>query len=123
MSTGVRVIICGSRRWTDRDVITNRLHDLVLSYPPHTPITIVHGDARGADRISVQEALKHGLRVEAHPAEWDTYGKAAGPLRNTKMASLGADLCIAFLKDGSRGTMHMIEAAHNCGIPVEVIEP
>lgn len=81
---------------------------------------IVHGAARGADRIAGQEAQKAGLRVEEHPANWDLHGKAAGLLRNERMAQLGADLCIAFWDGSSKGTLDMMERAAKYGIPIEV---
>lgn len=109
-----RVIVCGSRKWRDRDAIINRLFDL-------QPATIVHGNAAGADRIAAQEAPKLGLLVEAHPADWETHGKSAGPIRNRMMAALGADLCIAFWDGSSRGTQDMIKVAHQQGIPVEIV--
>lgn len=110
-----RVIVCGSRRWHDRQRIADRLGDL----PGDT--TIVHGGAQGADRLAMQEAQKWGLLVEEHRAEWGTYGKRAGLLRNTHMAVLGANLCIAFWDGRSTGTQHMIDQARERGIPVEVI--
>lgn len=110
-----RVIVCGSRRWRDRDAIVNRLFKL----PADT--TIVHGNAQGADRIAHQEAQKLGLLVEPHPADWERYGKTAGPIRNKLMADLGADLCIAFWDGLSTGTRNMIDQAEKVGIPVEVI--
>lgn len=117
--------MCGSRSWTNRARIADRLHDLTLSYPRGTWITIVHGDAPGADRIAHQEAQKHGMLVESHnyrPFISPTCSPKRAPLeRNKHMASLGADLCIAFWKDGSTGTAHMIEQAKRCGIPVEEI--
>jgi len=112
----VRVIVCGSRRWRDRDAISNRLFDLAVGS------TIVHGNAAGADKIAHQEAQKLGMLVEPHPADWKRYGKGAGPIRNRLMAELGADLCLAFLKDNSSGTRDMIQRAREHGIPVEVIE-
>ena len=111
----MRVIVCGSRRWHDRDRITTALADL-----PGESV-IVHGNAAGADRIAHQEAQKLGLLVEPHPAEWDVYGKAAGPVRNQKMAALGADLCIAFWDGRSKGTAHMMKEAEARGIPVDVV--
>lgn len=83
VGTGVRVIVCGSRRWHDRQRIADRLYDL----PPGS--TIVHGGARGADRIAEQEAQKIGHYVEPHPALWADYGKRAGLIRNHRMAELG----------------------------------
>jgi YspA, cpYpsA-related SLOG family len=117
----VRVIVCGSRRWTDRKRIEDRLFDLVTDNPGEQ-ITIVHGDAaNGADKIADQEAMKAGLLIERHPADWSEYGKRAGFVRNAEMAQAGADLCIAFWDGRSSGTAHMMECAESAGIPVEVI--
>ena len=110
-----RVIVCGSRKWSDRDRITDRLFDL-------PPSIIVHGNAAGADRIAAQEAQKLGLLVESHPADWKRYGKGAGPIRNREMADAGAALCIAFWDGQSSGTLDMMCRAHKAGIPVEVIK-
>lgn len=111
----MRVIICGSRGWGDRQRIADRIADL----PGDT--TVVHGNARGVDRVAHQEAQKAGLMVEIHPADWDYYGKGAGLIRNEKMASLGADLLIAFWDGKSQGTSDMMERAAEHGIPIECI--
>lgn len=108
------MIVCGSRGWTDREHIADRLFDLPVDS------TIVHGAARGADRIAEQEAQKLGLLVEAHPADWKQHGKRAGPIRNQEMAWLGADLCIAFWDGRSTGTADMMRRAAKSGIPVDV---
>ncbi len=111
----MRVIVCGSRRWHDRQLIADRLGDL----PPDS--VVVHGCARGADRIAGEEAQKWGLRVDEFPADWERDGKAAGFIRNQRMADAGADLCIAFWDGRSSGTKHMMERARQAGIPVEVV--
>lgn len=111
----MRVIVCGSRGWTDRELIADRLADL-----PGESV-VMHGAARGADLIASQEALKLGLLVEEYPAEWDRYGKRAGAVRNEEMAALGADLCLAFWDGRSSGTAHMMEMAAKYGIPVDVV--
>lgn len=53
---------------------------------------------------------------EIHPAEWEKFGKGAGPKRNAEMTGQGADLCLAFLYEprgiksaGTRGTMREAE--------------
>lgn len=114
-ASGLRVIVCGSRDWTDREQIADRLFDL----PPGS--TIVHGNAKGADRIAAQEGQKLGHTIEPHPADWDRYGKAAGVIRNQIMADLGADLCLAFWDGRSRGTQHMTDLADAKGIPLELV--
>jgi hypothetical protein len=110
----MRVIVCGSRQWTDREAIANRLFDLPVDS------VIVHGAAPGADRIAGQEAEKLGLLVEEHPADWDYYGKRAGFVRNERMAKIGADLCIAFWDGHSRGTAMMVDLAERYDIPIEL---
>lgn len=109
----MRVIVCGSRGWTDREQIANRLFDL----PPGS--TIVHGAAKGADRIAAQEGQKLGHLIEEHPADWRD-GKRAGFFRNERMAKLGADLCLAFWDGRSKGTSMMVDLAEKHGIPVEL---
>lgn len=110
----MRVIVCGSRGWTDRERVANRLYDLP------TDSIIVHGAARGADRIAGQEAQKLGLLVEEHPADWSK-GRSAGLVRNELMATLGADLVIAFWDGRSNGTRHMISMAMKYRIPYELV--
>lgn len=116
----MRVIVCGSRHWTDRERIADRLFDLGL-VTENLGCTIVHGNARGADRMAAQEAQKLGFLIEAHPADWERFGKRAGPVRNIEMAKAGADLCIAFWDGSSTGTAHMIDVAQYHGIPVDVV--
>lgn len=119
-----RIIICGSRRWHDREAISERLYRLVIDggYRFPDPV-IVHGAARGADRLADDEAGKAGLVTESHPADWQRYGKRAGIVRNEEMAALGADLCIAFWDGQSTGTRHMLDVAERHGIPTETVRP
>lgn len=56
------------------------------------PTELWHGDARGADRICAQWALRRGLVVQAFPAPWGLYDQLglkhlAGQTRNRHMLS------------------------------------
>jgi hypothetical protein len=86
-------------------------------YPPRDTITLVHGGARGADSIAESIARRVGMQVECHPAAWDTRGRAAGVIRNSEMVNAGADVCLAFIRNQSRGATHCAEAAERAGIP------
>ena len=58
------------------------------------------------------------------PADWKTFGKAAGPIRNRKMLDEGLpDVVIAFHEDieRSKGTKNMISQACEQGIDVILI--
>lgn len=115
---GIRVMVTGSRDWTERGIIRSALTQ-VSRNPGVESVTVVHGAARGADSIAADAAQTLGYAVEAHPADWETYGKAAGVIRNTEMLNSGIDFVLAFQKGGSRGTAHAVKAARLRGIPVE----
>lgn len=115
------VIVTGGRDYDDRDRVFAAL-DHAHSRQPIT--LLVHGacvdrttgELAGADRWADEWAHERGVPVEPHPADWLTWGKAAGPMRNKQMAEAGAHGCIAF--PGGRGTANMVRNAERCGITV-----
>lgn len=115
---GIRVIVCGSRSWTDKKAIFRRLEKL----PDNT--VIVHGNCKtGADRLADECAKLLHFEIEKHDADWKQFERAAGPIRNEKMAKLGARLCLAFWDGTSTGTKTMINAAITHNISVETHFP
>lgn len=84
----MRLLVCGSREWTDRNAIARELISLA-------PDVVIHGDARGADivagTVAYQWAIdeRRTLRIEPYPADWTRDGKAAGPIRNARMLAEG----------------------------------
>lgn len=125
-----RILITGSRDWTDEACFGFRLGLAVgyalkeLDTTDLAAIVIVHGACpTGADAMASAFARHYGHTEEAHPAKWDIFGKRAGPLRNEEMVLLGADICLAFPLPQSRGTVHAMNAAKKAGIPTAVCEP
>ena len=112
--TGQRVIVFGSRTWSDSHQIYADLHDLRdLGYH-----TLVHGACpSGADFLADIHGRALGFAIERHRAQWDEHGRTAGPARNEHMASLGADVAFGYRMGGeSRGTDHMARACERHGI-------
>jgi hypothetical protein len=119
-----RVLVTASRGWEDVERIYRALNMI-----RNRPLTVVHGGARGGDRIADmwarEQGQARGVYVEPHPVTAQEYrfgGKAAPMRRNTFMVDLGANLCLAFIVNNSPGTMDCIRKALEAGIPTIVDE-
>jgi hypothetical protein len=119
----MRILITGSRDWDDEERIWHALSDQYHCHEhpseecPESEMVIVSGACpTGADALAEYVAERHGWQVERHPADWRKYGKAAGFRRNAEMVNLGADLCLAFIKDNSKGASHTLRLAEEAGI-------
>lgn len=115
----MRILITGSRKWTNREIIKNAI--IAVSAGSNS-VTVVHGDCPygGADTIAAEIANSLSMEVESHPADWKGLGKAAGPIRNQEMVNLGADVCLAFPMTDSRGTIDCMNRARQAHIPLLV---
>jgi len=113
----MKVIVCGARTWDNREAVERELRKL----PEGT--TVIHGDARGADRQAGEVAEGLGLEVRKYPANWEGLGPNAGRLRNQFMLDLGPGKVIAFAREilETKGTLHMVMIARAAGIPVKVV--
>ena len=114
----MRVLVCGSRHWTDADAIAAALR----SVQPR-PMLIIEGGAKGADSIAAALAVRARVNVAEYPADWTQHSKAAGPKRNELMLREGKpDLVLAFHEDPNlgKGTAHMVRIAREAGVPVRV---
>lgn len=109
-----RILVAGSRSWTD----SRTIRDVLEPYRGRGAV-LVHGDSRGADKIAAAIWSRWNEQVEPHPADWDRWGKTAGPRRTTEMVAQGANVCLTFTVDGSRDTEHALALARNASIPVQ----
>jgi hypothetical protein len=141
------VTVTGERDWRDRETIY-RVLDEELAWccgsreePTYNPARFIlrHGVAEGADWIANDWGKERGVTIERFPAEWKDpvtriYNPSAGPIRNRKMAKAEprADKVVAFwsgklrVKFGKKeysGTLDMIQAGLDAGIPVRITPP
>jgi len=110
----MRTIIAGSRGCTNKNYLLAALQECGI-----TPTVVISGGACGADKLGEAWAAENGVPVELFPADWATYGKSAGFLRNEEMAK-NAEALIALWDGESRGTKHMIACAKKHGLQVYV---
>lgn len=109
-----RIAVTGGRDYTNADRVSAILRSVDRVVPGE--ITLVHGNAQGADTMARNVAIALGWKHESWVPQWDEYGKAAGPIRNRNMLSSGIDLLIAF--PGGRGTQGCVEIAHEMKLHV-----
>lgn len=110
----MRVLACGGRNWHDpREEFLGLFRAL-------KPSVVIHGGARGADSAAKVAAWRLKIPSKEYPADWETHGRAAGPIRNQQMLTDGKpDLVVAGI--GGRGTADMVSRARQAGVPVVFI--
>lgn len=134
---GNSMLVCGDRNWgrfylpdgtpdhvKDREVraATFRFLDSVATFA--SADVLIEGCARGADRMAEEWATTAYPLIGVHrhfPADWDKYGRSAGPIRNQRMLDEGRPDLVVALHDNlseSRGTAHMVRISELANIPV-----
>jgi predicted Rossmann-fold nucleotide-binding protein len=112
-----RVLVCGSRNGYDERKLSEFLDRLNLETPINQVIT---GGGTGVDQQALDWAKSLNIDTKVYPADWDQFGRAAGPIRNQQMADLKPDLVVAF--PGGRGTADMVRRALKSVIKVIQVE-
>jgi hypothetical protein len=120
MSKEYRLVVAGCRDYNDYSVASVEIEKHIQTLDANCSVIIVSGCAEGADKLGERYATEHHLNIERYPAEWEKYGKYAGPKRNAQMAKV-ADGVLVFWDGKSRGTKNMIENAKKANKPYVII--
>lgn len=105
----MKVIIAGGRDYHNYDTLIDAIEEAQFDIKE-----VVSGGAKGVDALGERYAMEKNKTLHIYEADWERHGRAAGPLRNKKMAE-NADALIAIWDGKSKGTKNMIETAekHN----------
>jgi len=106
--TKYTVIIAGGRDYHITEIDEAWLDTLPIR-------EVVSGGAYGADAGGEEWARKRGIPIKRFPADWNTHGRAAGPIRNRQMAEY-ADGVVLFR--GGKGTDSMRREAELRGLRI-----
>lgn len=118
----MKLIIAGSRDLSEEMIYAELVQLRISDHPIVQATEIVSGCARGADTAGELYADFYGIPVTKFPADWDTHGKAAGPIRNKQMGQY-ADCAIIFMKKGGTpGSKNMKDHMHRMKKKVWVFE-
>ena len=129
-----RILVTGSRTWEDRAFV-ERVLTRLFRQSGRQCVLVVGYDSRnryprGVDQMAWEIWLRLGGVVEEHPASWSVHDELcncpswkqtcwrAGFRRNSQMVRRGADLCVAFILDQSKGATHCAGEAALAGIEV-----
>lgn len=133
----IRIIIAGGRDFCNYDYLSRSVLDVISSLGTRNKhsgigkfeagtqhkVEFISGTAAGADRLGERFALSLNAQVHRFPADWNTYRKSAGYIRNEQMAKFAISddsygVLIAFWNGESKGTKHMIDLAKKHGLEV-----
>ncbi len=110
----MKLIIAGSR-YVPEGVADLLVREAVAAYSL-SPTNVIHGGAKGIDQAAGR-VFANICQVTCVKADWNLYGKSAGPIRNRQMASMG-DTLLAIWDGTSPGTASMIKCAKEKGLRV-----
>jgi len=99
----MKIVIAGSRTITNYDEVLT-----AIKGSPFVITEVVSGRARGVDSLGEYYAKQNNLACSYFPADWNTHGRRAGPIRNAEMARY-ADAAIIVWDGVSTGSANMIE--------------
>ena len=105
------VTIVGSREFPKLTLVRDFV---VRLHAKHPHATVLSGGADGVDRVAVFTAQRLGMATKVIAADWGTYGRGAGMIRNTQLV-LRASYIVAFLHGNSPGTSNTIRQALDNG--------
>ena len=113
-----KVVIAGCRDYDNYEEAKSYIDFCLSDIRKKNNIVIISGCASGADAIGERYAKENGFEVERYPADWERYGRSAGPRRNKQMAEV-CDFVICFWNEKSKGTKSMIDYAIKYNKPIK----
>ena len=108
----MKVIIAGSRHIMDYAALKEFVEE--VAWPIEE---VVSGGCRGVDQLGEQWADENGLPSKVMHADWVSYGREAGELRNRDMAHY-ADALILLWDGKSPGASCMLRESAKAGIEI-----
>lgn len=119
----MKIIVCGGRHFDDYELLISKMQAAIdMHHLKYEDIEIVSGHCEGADMLGEKYAQEFGTSISIFPAQWEKYGRVAGPIRNKQMVDyIKSDpnpLVIAFTNPRTKGTRNTIKEAKKLNIPV-----
>lgn len=118
------VAFSGSRDlWVGKGSRARALLEMEIERLP-VPSTVIHGASGNVDELAGELALARGLAVDRYPADWEKYGKRAGPIRNSELAKMRPGRWVIVWDGHSSGSLDALNKANrvpNCEVVEHVV--
>jgi hypothetical protein len=130
-----RLIIAGGRDFKDYERMKHEVGVFCFDLTQPFPVIISGGQVTkpntfperdmpelwyGADWLGLKYAAERELKWKKFPANWNAFGKSAGPLRNEEMA-IYSNAAIVFWDGTSKGSADMINKARLHKIELKIV--
>ena len=115
----MKVLVTGSRVYGNYEKVKEAIIQAKATI-------VIHGHAKGADALASRACRELGLEEHRYPANWEKFGRGAGPKRNQQMldeehkSDDPIEMVLAFPIEGSIGTVDMMMRAGMVNIPIVV---
>jgi len=116
----MKIAIVGGRDFSDYNLLSKVL-DEFKENQSNQITTMISGGAKGADTLGKQWAEENNIQTLIFKAEWQIYGRGAGPIRNKKIIE-NADFVLAFWDGKSRGTANSINICRETNTKHKIIK-
>lgn len=114
-----RIVVAGCRDYENYREAKAYIDFCISKIRKNYTLIFVSGGCKGADMLGERYAKENGFKIERYIADWEKYGKSAGPKRNMQMAEIG-DYVICFWDGKSKGTLSMINCAKKLKKPLRI---
>lgn len=118
----MRLIIAGTRSIPAANAM--RLIKKAAKHWELWPDVVLSGESGGVDvaakalcECDFAFPASRKVEFEGYPADWDRYGKSAGPIRNREMVDKG-DALLLIWNGKSPGSRNVLSQALKAGLPV-----
>lgn len=112
----MKTIIAGSR-----NIIDYHLVDKAVKESKFNITEIVSGGAKGVDSLGEKYGYLNGISIKVFPADWESYGRKAGIMRNQEM-SCYAEALILVWDGNSPGSANMLSEAKKRNLKIHILQ-
>ena len=108
----MKTIIAGSRDINDMELLLEAIKKSKFKITE-----VVSGCCKGVDALGEEWAVDKNIPIYWIPADWEKHQRAAGPIRNQRMAKY-ADQAIIIRFQYSKGSINMFEEMNKLKKPI-----